>query len=293
MSDKCLEQRTHLPPQNIHPKAGSHRHTRFQIDCQLGMNCVPDPAFSFPFFGISIMVKYNNLSKLPLVGKINLFHRLISVDAYQMGLFKQIAVSSNQIAGGNQAYVRLHSVSNDKGLKVKVELDVNGKAIGGVDENIVKKAQIWRTIETYLDKELRVGWDNLNVFQVCTLIEQKSTFICCQKIGCGLRLCVNQAGERIEDKNMNALHVMANASFSEFAATLQKEIEDKSGGKFSVLQLSLFSGMVYETHRDVEKQVTTEQAQAVVEVLKTAGVVNEAGQVSARSSPRKLNCPRL
>ena len=59
---------------------------------------------------------------------------------------------------------------------------------------------------------LKEGWDNPNVFQVCTLIEQKSTFTCRQKIGRGLRLCVNQEGERIEDQNINILHVMANES---------------------------------------------------------------------------------
>ena len=41
---------------------------------------------------------------------------------------------------------------------------------------------------------LKEGWDNPNVFQVCTLIGQKSTFTCRQKIGRGLRLCVNQDG---------------------------------------------------------------------------------------------------
>ena len=71
---------------------------------------------------------------------------------------------------------------------------------------------------------LKEGWDNPNVFQVCTLIEQKSTFTCRQKVGRGLRLCVNQDGERVEDKHINILHVMANESFSEFAETLQREI---------------------------------------------------------------------
>ena len=52
--------------------------------------------------------------------KINLLYRLTPVDAYQMGLVKQIAVSSNQVAGGfNQAYVRLLSVSNEKGFKAR------------------------------------------------------------------------------------------------------------------------------------------------------------------------------
>ena len=396
--------------------------------------------------------------------KINLLYRLTPVDAYQMGLVKQIAVSSNQVAGGfNQAYVRLLSVSNEKGFKAKVELDVKGKtgvvtrktatikpgddlfllsgqrdlyegytvagidctpgyehiefgntqevamgkSIGDVDENIIKKAQIRRTIETHLDKELRYldkgikvlslffidkvdkyrhedgtpgiyatmfeecyqelmakpkyaalqarfpsdvskvhngyfsqdkkgrlkdtkgdtqadddtyntimrdkewllsfdcplrfifshsalreGWDDPNVFQVCTLIDQKSVFTCRQKVGRGLRLCVNQDGERIEDKNINVLHVMANESFAEFASTLQKEIEDETGVKFGVLQLSLFSGMVYEDRREVERQVTVEQAQAVVQALKTSGVINEAGQVVSVVEPKEIELPK-
>ena len=62
---------------------------------------------------------------------------------------------------------------------------------------------------------LKEGWDNPNVFQVCTLIEQKSVFTCRQKVGRGLRLCVNQDGERIDDKDINLLHVMANESFAD------------------------------------------------------------------------------
>ncbi len=93
---------------------------------------------------------------------------------------------------------------------------------------------------------LKEGWDNPNVFQVCTLIDQKSTFTCRQKIGRGLRLCVNQDGERIEDRNINILHVMANESFAEFADTLQKEIEQETGMKFGVLQLSTLIDLTYQ-----------------------------------------------
>lgn len=56
---------------------------------------------------------------------------------------------------------------------------------------------------------------------------------------------VNQDGRTYEDKDINLLHVMANDSFAEFAATLQKEIEDETGLKFGILQLSLFAGMTY------------------------------------------------
>ena len=138
---------------------------------------------------------------------------------------------------------------------------------------------------------LQEGWDNPNVFQVCTLIEQKSTFTCRQKVILGLCLCVNQDCEHIEDKNINVLHVMANESFAEFASTLQKEIEDETGMKFGVLQLSLFSDIVYEDRREVERQVTAEQAQVMVQALKTSGVIDEAGQLMSVVKPKDIELP--
>lgn len=382
--------------------------------------------------------------------KINMLYRLTPVDAYQMGLVKQISVSSNQISGGfNLPYVKLLSVSNEKGFRAKIELDVRkkdgivarktvnikpgddlyklsgfrdlyegytiagidctpeyehiefgnteevalGKSIGDIDETMLKRAQIRRTLEAHLDKELRYfakgikvlslffidkvanyrledgspgiyakmfeecyleliakpkyapirdhftsdvskihngyfsqdkkgrlkdtkgdtaadddtyntimrdkewllsfacplrfifshsalkeGWDNPNVFQVCTLIEQKSVFTCRQKVGRGLRLCVNQDGERVEDKNINILHVMANESFSEFAETLQREIEDDTGMKFGVLQLDLFAGMVYEDN-GVEKKLSYDDAQELLTHFEKKGYINSAGKI--------------
>ena len=114
---------------------------------------------------------------------------------------------------------------------------------------------------------LKEGWDNPNVFQVCTLIEQKSTFTCRQKVGRGLRLCVNQDGERIEDKNINILHVMASESFAEFAETLQKEIETETGVKFGVMQISMFSGMAYTEEITQEKQVNEIDAKMIMDYM--------------------------
>lgn len=120
---------------------------------------------------------------------------------------------------------------------------------------------------------LKEGWDNPNVFQVCTLIEQKSTFTCRQKVGRGLRLCVDQDGNRIDDKSVNVLHVMANESFAEFAQTLQKEIEQETGVKFGVLDIGLFSDMTFTETKTVQKKVTPEQAVQVIETLQTQGFV--------------------
>lgn len=126
---------------------------------------------------------------------------------------------------------------------------------------------------------LKEGWDNPNVFQVCTLIDQKSVFTCRQKIGRGLRLCVNQDGERVEDKDINLLHIIANENFAEFADKLQKEIEQETGIKFGIFQLDMLIGLEDEETREVEREVTPAQAEKIVETLKQSGVIDETGAV--------------
>lgn len=79
---------------------------------------------------------------------------------------------------------------------------------------------------------LREGWDNPNVFQICTLNETKSEIKKRQEIGRGLRLCVNQDGQRIHDRNVNKLTVIANERYEDFAKALQNEIEEDCGVKF-------------------------------------------------------------
>lgn len=80
---------------------------------------------------------------------------------------------------------------------------------------------------------LREGWDNPNVFQICTLNETRSELKKRQEIGRGLRLCVNQNGDRVLDKNVNILTVVANESYDDFASKLQKEIQDDCGVAFT------------------------------------------------------------
>ena len=80
---------------------------------------------------------------------------------------------------------------------------------------------------------LREGWDNPNVFQICTLNETKSEIKKRQEIGRGLRLSVNQEGKRIFDPNINRLTVVANESYDSFAKALQKEIEEDCGVSFT------------------------------------------------------------
>ncbi|PZN81923.1 MAG: restriction endonuclease [Candidatus Methylumidiphilus alinenensis] len=72
---------------------------------------------------------------------------------------------------------------------------------------------------------LREGWDNPNVFQICTLNETASEMKKRQEIGRGLRLAVNRFGERITDRPINHLTIVANESYQEYASKLQQEME--------------------------------------------------------------------
>jgi type III restriction enzyme len=80
---------------------------------------------------------------------------------------------------------------------------------------------------------LREGWDNPNVFQICTLNETRSEIKKRQEIGRGLRLSVNQNGQRIFDRNINKLTVVANERYEDFAKALQNEIQEDCGVDFT------------------------------------------------------------
>ena len=84
---------------------------------------------------------------------------------------------------------------------------------------------------------LKEGWDNPNVFQICTLNETRSPLKKRQEIGRGLRIAVNQKGRRVRDEDenekVNILTVVPNESYESFAANLQNEYEDECGIKFA------------------------------------------------------------
>ena len=80
---------------------------------------------------------------------------------------------------------------------------------------------------------LREGWDNPNVFQICTLSEAKTTLRKRQEIGRGLRLPVNAQGLRVRDASVNLLTIIANESYDSFARALQAEIEEETSVNFA------------------------------------------------------------
>ncbi len=96
---------------------------------------------------------------------------------------------------------------------------------------------------------LKEGWDNPNVFQICTLNETRSPIKKRQEIGRGLRLAVNQQGERVRDDGVNILTVIPNESYESFAANLQKEYEDECGITFANGGVKKASDRTKQTYR--------------------------------------------
>jgi type III restriction enzyme len=88
---------------------------------------------------------------------------------------------------------------------------------------------------------LREGWDNPNVFQICTLNETRAGDRKRQEIGRGLRLPVNQEGERIHDPVVNRLTIIANEAYEQFARDLQTEYEEDTGQRFGVVPKEAFA----------------------------------------------------
>lgn len=126
---------------------------------------------------------------------------------------------------------------------------------------------------------LREGWDNPNVFQICALREIGTERERRQSIGRGLRLCVNQQGERLRGFDVNTLTVIANEGYEEFADKLQKEIEEETGIRFGIVEKHQFAGVAVTDDKGQSKPLGFEESQAVWQHLKSEGYVDAAGKV--------------
>ncbi len=126
---------------------------------------------------------------------------------------------------------------------------------------------------------LREGWDNPNVFQICALREMGSEQQRRQTIGRGLRLCVNQNGERLRGFEVNTLTVIATESYEQFAENLQKEIEQDTGIRFGIVETHQFAGVSATGVDGQPAPLGFEQSKVLWEHLKAAGLVNAQGKV--------------
>jgi len=133
---------------------------------------------------------------------------------------------------------------------------------------------------------LREGWDNPNVFQICTLNETTSVVKKRQEIGRGLRLPVDSNGDRVFDENINKLLVIANESYHDFAAKLQKEYEEDCGFRFGVVPSHAFAKLrLFDDGED--RQIGQEKSGIILEKLIENGVLDKDGKITPTFSPDK------
>lgn len=117
---------------------------------------------------------------------------------------------------------------------------------------------------------LREGWDNPNVFQICTLKQSGSDVRKRQEVGRGLRLCVNQDGERMDSNilgndvhRVNVLTVIASESYDSFAKALQSELAEAVADRPREVTVELFLGKVLKNHQGNEQPVDKDLADEI------------------------------
>lgn len=143
---------------------------------------------------------------------------------------------------------------------------------------------------------LREGWDNPNVFQICTLKNTNNEIGKRQEVGRGMRLCVNQHGERQDADvlgsgvfGINILTVIASESYEQFAKQLQHEISELVGSRPVVITPNLFVDYVYETAEGAKVKITVDDARKIYNKLIRQDYIDDDGQLTAIYHEAKKN----
>lgn len=143
---------------------------------------------------------------------------------------------------------------------------------------------------------LREGWDNPNVFQICTLKQSGSDVRKRQEVGRGLRLCVNQDGERMdvnalgnEVHDVNVLTVIASESYDSFAKGLQTEMAEAVASRPKAVTQELFTDRIVKDEQGNEAIITKEVASAIHFDLIVNGYINKLGELTDKYYTDKEN----
>ena len=132
---------------------------------------------------------------------------------------------------------------------------------------------------------LREGWDNPNVFQICTLRHASSATAKRQEVGRGLRICVDQQGVRMDNERLgdavhdiNSLTVIANESYSTFVDALQKETREALRERPTLATVAYFEGRKFMVGEEVH-EISTMEATAIVNYLFENDYVDDKGNI--------------
>lgn len=143
---------------------------------------------------------------------------------------------------------------------------------------------------------LREGWDNPNVFQICTLKQSSSDVRKRQEVGRGLRLCVNQEGERMDVNvlgndvhNVNVLTVIASESYDSFAKGLQTEMADAVANRPKTVTPELFMGKTITDVHGNNDVITDDVAREIYVGLRMEGYIDKQGVLTDKYYEDKAN----
>ena len=227
-------------------------------------------------------------------------------------------IDNLQIGIGEDDYIKyLQAIPAEKTHAGYFSIDKKGKMINskvGRKETTTDDADAYELImknkELLLDRDpkrspvrfifshsaLREGWDNPNVFQICTLKQSSSEVRKRQEVGRGLRLCVNQDGERMDTnvlgedvQNINVLTVIASESYDSFAKGLQTEIAEVVADRPRAVTAELFVGKVIKDDKGNEQVVDQDMARAIHFDLIVSGYIDKKGILTDKYYADKAN----
>ena len=228
-------------------------------------------------------------------------------------------INSLQIGVGEDEYLKyLQAISAEKTHAGYFSIDKKGRMIDSKLKDKKEKTTddvdaydlIMKNKELLLDRNpkkspvrfifshsaLREGWDNPNVFQICTLKQSSSDVRKRQEVGRGLRLCVNQDGERMDTNvlgndvhNVNVLTVIASESYDSFAKGLQSEIAEAVVDRPKAVTVELFVGKVIRDEAGNEQVIDEELGRAIHFNLITSGYIDKKGTLTDKYYEDKAN----
>ena len=227
-------------------------------------------------------------------------------------------VGNLQLSIGDAEYIKyLNSISAERTHAGYFSVDKKGQMINSkvgrketTSDDVSAYELIMKNKELLLDRDpkrspvrfifshsaLREGWDNPNVFQICTLKQSSSDVRKRQEVGRGLRLCVNQDGERMDTNaigndvhNVNVLTVIASESYDSFAKGLQTEMADAVASRPRAVTPELFEGKsITDIYGDTDI-ITADTAREIWLDLRMNGYIDKTGRLTDKYYEAKAN----
>ena len=227
-------------------------------------------------------------------------------------------IGSMQLAIGEDEYIKyLQSISAARTHAGYFSVDGKGNMVNSkvgrketTSDDVSAYELIMKNKELLLDRDparspvrfifshsaLREGWDNPNVFQICTLKQSSSDVRKRQEVGRGLRLCVNQSGERMDTNvlgndvhNINILTVIASESYDSFAKGLQTEMAEAVADRPRAVTVELFVGKVIKDEHGNEQVIDQDTASAIHYDMIVNGYIDRKGTLTDKYYEDKAN----